>query len=372
MGIFVQRWGKMMHKSLLLVGAAAIVSGLLWVAAATLAGQDGKPSAWKAPRTPWGHPDLEGIWDSKTITPMERPAEATGREFLTDEEVAALERQAESRFSTAIENSAGITLGGDRAERGTTRDVAQAYSPVFISVGTRYVRTKRTSLVIDPPDGKIPYSAAGKQKVAAEVAYRKALAASDLRLVVDMADGPEDRPSDRCTGFVPPCTNFQCAFTRIVQSPGSVAIYYEGGHVGGAYRTIPLDGRPHLPSRIREWYGNAVGHWDGDTLVVDTTNFTDWRGGNLTTAPLGFRGNGEQFHVVERFSRVAPDMILYRVTIENPAMYTSAWTIEMPWSRTDGKKNQIFESACHEGNHGLTGILAGARALERETARRSK
>src|SRR2546422_5378225 len=110
---------------------------------------------------------------------MERPAEATGREFLTDEEVAALERQAESRFSTAIENSAGITLGGDRAERGTTRDVAQAYSPVFISVGTRYVRTKRTSLVIDPPDGKIPYSAAGREKVAAEAAYRKALAASD-------------------------------------------------------------------------------------------------------------------------------------------------------------------------------------------------
>ena len=159
MGIFLQRWGKMKHTSLLLVGAAAIVSGLLWVAAATPAGQDGKPSAWKAPRTPWGHPDLEGIWDSKTITPMERPAEATGREFLTDEEVAALERQAESRFSTAIENSAGITLGGDRADRGTTRDVAQAYSPVFISVGTRYVRTKRTSLVIDPPDGKIPYSA---------------------------------------------------------------------------------------------------------------------------------------------------------------------------------------------------------------------
>jgi hypothetical protein len=211
----------MKHKSLLLVGAAAIVSGLLWVAAASLDGQDGKPCSWTVPRTPRGHPDLEGIWDSKNITPMERPAEATGREFLTDDEVAALERQAEARFSTAIENSAGITLGGDRAERGTTRDVAQAYSPVFISVGTRYVRTKRTSLV-------------------------------------------------------------------------------------------------------------------------------------------------------ERFARVAPDMILYRVTIENPAMYTSAWTIEIPWTQGDGKKNQIFESACHEGNSGLTGILAGARALERETVRRSK
>jgi len=348
------------------------VSGLLWIAATNLAGQDGKPSAWTVPRTPWGHPDLEGIWDSKTITPMERPAEAAGREYLTDEEVAALERQAEARFSTAIENSAGITLGGDRAERGTTRDVAQAYSPVFISVGTKYVRTKRSSLIIDPPDGKVPYSPAGREKVAAETAYRKALAAADLKLVVDMADGPEDRPTDRCTGFVLPCANFQCAFTRIVQGPQSVAIYYEGGHVGGAYRTIPIDGRPHLPSNVREWYGDSVGRWDGDTLVVDTVNFTDWKNGNLTTSPLGFRGNGEQFHLVERFNRVGPDMILYRVVIENPALYTRPWTIELPWTQTDGKKNQIFESACHEGNHGLTGILAGARALEKEGARRSK
>ena len=362
----------MKHTLLILVGTAAIVSGLLWAAAPGLEGQEGKPSAWTVPRTPWGHPDLEGIWDSKTITPLERPAQSAGKEFLTDEEVAALERQAEARFSTAIENTAGITLGGERAERGTTRDVAQAYSPVFISVGTKYVRTKRSSLVVDPPDGKIPYTALGKEKVAAEMAFRKALAAADLKLVVDMADGPEDRPTDRCLGFVPPCTNFQCAFTRIVQSPQSVAIYYEGGHIGGTYRTIPLDGRPHLPPHVRQWYGDSVGRWDGDTLVVDTVGFTAWKNGNLTTAPLGFRDNGEQFHLVERFTRVGPDMVLYRVAIENPAMYTKPWTIELPWTLADGKKNQIYESACHEGNHGLTGILAGARTLERETARRPK
>jgi hypothetical protein len=359
----------MKNRWLLSLGAVATVGAVAWLAA-TLESQRAEPDPWTVARMPWGHPDLEGIWDSKTITAMERPAAYAGRTFLTDEEVASLERQAEARFSTAIENAAGITLGGDRAERGTARDVAQAYSPVFISVGTTYVRTKRTSLVIDPTDGRIPYSSDGRDKVAAEAAYRKALAAADLRLVVDMADGPEDRPNDRCLGFVLPCTSFQCAMTRIVQGPRSVAIYYEGGHVGGAYRTIPLDGRAHLPSHIREWYGDSVGYWEGDTLVVDTHNFTDWRSGNLTTAPLGFRGNGEQFRLVERFTRVASDMILYRVSIENPVLYASPWTIEMPWIQASGKRNQIFESACHEGNIGLTGILAGARALEKETARR--
>ena len=144
-----------------------------------------------------------------------------------------------------------------------------------------------------------------------------------------------------------------------------MAIYYEAGHTGGAYRTIPLDGRPHLPSRFRQWYGDSVGHWEGETLVVDTTNFTARKSVEGTSTPVGFRGSGEQLHLVERFTRVEPDMILYRVTLENPTMYASPWTIELPWIQVDETQNQIFESACHEGNYGLTGILAGARALEK-------
>lgn len=141
-------------------------------------------------------------------------------------------------------------------------------------------------------------------------------------------------------------------------------MYYEAGHTGGGYRTIPLDGRPHLPSHIRQWYGDSVGHWEGDTLVVDTTNFTDRRSVEGTSTPIGFRGTGEEFHLIERFARVDSDMILYQATIENPTMYSQPWTIEMPWIQSEESKNQIFESACHEGNYGLTGILAGARALE--------
>ena len=362
----------MKYRWFLAVAALAVIGGLLWPVATTRVSPDKKPATWTLPRTAWGHPDLQGIWDSRSITPMERPAEYAGRTFLTDDEVAALEGKAESSIEGAIESGAGASRDGSPREPGTTKDVARAYSLAFSSFSTKYLRSKRTSLIVDPEDGKIPYSAKGREKLAAEVAFRKALSASDLRPVVDQANGPEERTNDRCTGFVPPCTNMQCGFARFVQSPEAVTIYYEGGHVGGVYRTIALDGRPHLPPNFRQWYGDSIGHWEGDTLVVDVTNFSSWKGGNLITAQLGFRGNGEGFHLVERFTRVAPDMILYRVVFENPELYTKPWTIEMQWIQADSKKNQIYESACHEGNYGLTNTLSGARADERELARRSK
>lgn len=316
---------------------------------------------WAVDRTPWGDPDLQGIWNSKTTTPLERPDFYEGREYLNDEEVAALEGEAVRR----IEEGSGAGLQAERAERGTAIDVAGAYNSVFSSRGTTVVRTKRTSLVVDPPDGKIPYSAEGLQKVAGEMAYRQALMEADLEALVSMATGPEDRPNDRCLGFTLPCTHQYCAYSRIVQTPGLVTIYYEAGHTGGAYRQIPLDGRPHLPSPMRQWYGDSVGHWEGDTLVVDTTNFTDRRSVEGTSTPIGFRGSGEGLHLVERFTRVAPDMILYQTTVENPLMYSRPWTLEMTWIEPADTQHQIFESACHEGNYGLTGILSGARALER-------
>ena len=313
-------------------------------------------------RTPWGDPDLQGIWNSKTTTLLERPDDYEGREFLSDGEVTELEERATTRL---LEGS-GAILSTERAERGTAIDVAGGYNSVFSSRGTTVVRTNRTSLVVEPSDGKIPYSSEGLKKVAAEVAYRRALFAADLRTVVDMADGPEDRPNDRCLGFTLPCTSNYCAFSRIVQSPAIVTIYYEAGHVGGAYRTIPIDGRPHLPPHIRQWYGDSIGRWEGETLMVDTTNFTDRKSVQGTSTPVGFKGVGETFHLVERFTRVAPDMILYRATIENPLVYSMPWTVELPWIQADNNQNQVFESACHEGNYGLTGILAGARALEKQ------
>ncbi len=351
----------MSHRSIAALLPMVAVVVLVSVSAGAQKPESGD-EAWTAPPTPWGDPDLQGIWNSKTTTRLERPDEYEGQEFLTDEEVAELEDQA----LTTLQQGSGAILSAERAERGTAIDVAGAYNSVFSSRGTTVVRTQRTSLVVDPPDGKIPYSSEGLEKVAAEVSYRRALSVADLQTVVKMADGPEDRPNDRCLGFTLPCTSNYCAFSRIAQSPGAVTIYYEAGHTGGAYRTIALDGRPHLPAHIRQWYGDSVGRWEGETLVVDTTNFTDRRSVQGTSTPIGFRGNGESFHLVERFTRVAPDMILYSATIENPAMYSRPWTIELPWIQADNGENQIFESACHEGNYGLSGILAGARALEKQ------
>ena len=297
----------------------------------------GPADGWVPARTPWGDPDLEGIWNSKTQTPLERPDRYAEREFLTDEEVATLERQ-------NVENPGR----DERAEPGTVADVEGAYNNIFSSFyGATVVDTSRTSLIVDPPDGRIPYTPDAKTRLDDEAATRRANR--------EVADGPEDRPSDRCLGLTLPCTSPLCAFSRIVQTPGVVTLYYEAGHWGGTYRTIPLDGRPHLPSHIRQWFGDSVGQWEGDTLVIDTTNFSD---------RTSFQGASKDMRLVERFTRVTPDLIRYRATIEEPTTFTQPWTLEMTWSRPPDEQAMIFESACHEGNYALTSILAGARALE--------
>lgn len=299
---------------------------------------------WTVPRTPWGHPDLQGIWDSKTQTPLERPGEYAGKEYLTQEEVDALERE-------TVE-AAGRD---ERAETGTVADVEGAYNNAFSTFfAAKVVGTARTSLIVDPADGKIPYTPAAKQLVADLAAKRRATR--------EDADGPEDRPNDRCLGFALPCTSPLCAFSRLVQTPDSLTLYYESGHWGGAYRTIPLDGRPHLPSHIRQWHGDARGKWEGETLVVDTTNFSSME--NADRMRTSFGGVSQDMHLVERFTRVQPDLIMYRATIEDPGTFTQPWTIEMTWRQAGSTKNLIFESACHEGNYALTSILAGARVLE--------
>ena len=317
---------------------AIAAAGIMLTAAQAAAQADVAAADGYAPtQTPWGHPDLQGIWDSKTQTPLERPAEFADKEFLTAEEVAGLERQ-------TIE-----AVGRDeRAEAGTVADVEGAYNNAFSTFfATQVVETGRTSLIVDPPDGKIPYTADARQRVDAEAARRQATR--------EDADGPEDRPSDRCLGFTLPCTSPLCAFSRMVQTPDSVTLYYEAGHWGGAYRTIPLDGRPHAPAHVRQQHGDSRGRWEGDTLVVDTTNFSK---------EGGFQGATEQMQLVERFTRVDDDLLMYHATIEDEATFSQPWTIEMTWRRGDNKQNLIFESACHEGNYALTSILAGARVLE--------
>ena len=144
-------------------------------------------------------------------------------------------------------------------------------------------------------------------------------------------------------------------FSRVVQTPNSIMLYHEDGHIGGGYRTVHMDGRPHLPAHIRQWLGDSIGRWEGNTLVVDTTNFTD---------QTNFNGSGEGLHMVERFTPMSADLIMYEVTVTDPEAWTSSWTVELPLQRIDNQENQIFEAACHEGNYAMTSILAGARVLE--------
>ena len=327
--------------------AAATVG--VWLATTPTAAQEvladaGSSDDWMPAQTSWGDPDLQGIWSSKTQTPLERPDEYAGKKFLTEEEVAALERQTVERRD-------------ERAERGTVADVAGAYNIAFSTFfATKVVETGRTSLIVDPPDGKIPYHPKARKRVDDEVARRRATR--------EDADGPEDRPADRCLGFTLPCTSPLCAFSRIVQTPEAVTLYYEAGHWGGAYRTILLDGRPHLPPHVRQWFGDSRGRWEDDTLVVDTTNFTDHLSVSVQTS---FQRASRDMYLIERFTRVEPDLMMYRATVEDATTFTQSWTLEMTWRRADNKQNLIFESACHEGNYALTSILAGARALEAES-----
>ena len=330
----------------------AAVTAVVWLGVTT-AMTPRASETWTPSTTAWGEPDLEGIWSGGYIlTPLERPARFADKEFLTDEDVAALETEAALTF--------GVGAGAGRVPRpprGTEADVGGAYNDVFAGRGTRVVRTRRSSLIVDPRDGRIPPLTPEGQK----------RADARPRISTLLADGPEDRPpDDRCFGvslpvaFGHPAT--AGAHSRIVQTPGAVSSYYEQNR-GGTYRTIPVDGRPRLMPHIRQWLGDARGRWEGRTLVVDTTNFTD---------RTNYYGSRENLHLVERFTRVAPDVITYQATVDDPTTFTKPWTIEVPLTKADEKRNQIFENACHEGNYALTNILAGARRLTSRSPSRAR
>ena len=293
--------------------------------------------SWKMPRTTWGHPDLEGIWSTATITPFERPADLAGKEFFTEQEALDFETRTLERTNR------------DRRDGGAEADVARAYNDVWWDSGTRVVRTRRTSLVIDPPDGRIPPLTADAQK------REGAFAA--LRKMRGPADNPEDRNLwERCITRGMPNVMLPFVYNnnyRLIQTPDHVVIVAEMIHDA---RIIPLDGRSHLPNTVRPWMGDSIGRWEGDTLVVETTNFTD---------KTNFRGSRENLRLVERFTRTAPDVLLYQVTVDDPTTFTRPWTVEVPATPLDG---DIYEYACHEGNYGLEGILLGHRAEEKRAA----
>ena len=285
------------------------------------------------PRTASGHPDLRGFWTSATLTPFERPRELAGKEFFTEAEAAAFERR--------------MLEANDRDRRASTpeADVNQAYNEAWFERGTKVFPTRRTSIVIDPPDGRVPPLTPEAQRTAAE------RAAVQRRV----PEGPEDMALPvRCilwpTAGPPMIPGPYNNNYQIIQTADSVAISVEMIH---DIRIIPLDGRPHLNPNIRLWMGDSTGRWEADTLVVDTTNFTD---------KTHYRGSDERLHLIERFTRTGPDTLLYRFTVDNPTAFTKPWTGEIVLAKTNGP---LYEYACHEANYSMTNILRAARVAEK-------
>jgi hypothetical protein len=295
---------------------------------------------WTPPRTPDGHPDLQGIWTNSTLTPLERPRDLAGKEFLTEQEASEREKRLLEELST------------DRRDGGAEADVGRSYNELWRERGKVL---QRTSLIVDPADGRLPPLTPEAQK--REAARRE----DRRRRGPDLADSPEDRNlAERCiTRGAPKLPGGYNNNFQIVQTPGYIMIMQEMIHEA---RIIPMDGRPHAGNNIQLWMGDSRGHWEGDTLIIDTTNYNDKIVSNsFNCCP----GSGSKLHVVERFTLVGPDAIDYRYTVEDPATYTRPWTASVPMTRTAGP---IFEYACHEGNYAMVDMLAGARAKEKKAA----
>ena len=332
--------------------------------------------AGRALTTPWSEPDLQGIWTDEYQTPLQRPARFGDRAFLTEEERAELDKRRSA------------LLGRDRrGQARSERDVAGAYNAVFESVKPT---GRRTSLVVDPPDGQIPALTLEAQKRlgtnrAFQLALLQATATcknqdaacqggkygppSPRRAEVapvynterlNRTDGPEDRSlTERCMQAGLPDFG---GYRRIVQSPGLVAIVYDTGQGQTWQRVIPVTDRPHLPGHIPQRWGDSRGRWEGSTLVVDVTNFSP---------KVDFRGSRENLHLVERWTRLDPDTLEYIVTVDDPTTWTKPWTVKQEMRRQDGQANRIyFEPRCHEGNYGLAGMHVNSRAEERAFAER--
>ena len=359
----------MPDRRLAWVVAAAVLVTLVWWSGGATFGQAQSDAAM----TPWGEPDLQGVWTDPYDINLQRPSSLGTKETYTEEEVAELDRR---------------RVGADvrpRAERGSVADVAGAYDAVYVSVRPT---GRRTSLIVEPRDGRIPpltpavqqrrtairdFALALKQntdtcqnkqgdcsegKYGPPSARLEELAPAYSTVNLNRANGPEDRNlGERCMGAQLPVLD---GYWRLVQSPGVISIYYDVGQGQGFHRTIPVTDRPHVPSHVREPFGDSRGRWEGQTLVVDVTNFEPY---------LDFQNSRENLHLVERLTRRDAKTLEYSVTIGDPTTWTGAWTVKQELVRQDSQLNRVYyEPRCHEGNLGMAGLLAGARAAERDFA----
>ena len=372
---------------LLLAGTAATlaVASLAILAVTGLPSIPTRNASATALKTPWGEPDLQGIWSRDVDIPLERPARYANQEFFSDSERAELDRQ----IADIIRRDSTDQRRAPGTERDVNSEFSQEAFTVHLPVG------RRTSLIVDPPDGRIPPLTPEARK--ARDAYR----AFQLALLqptapckdkhpgcaggtygpvspkrneappryvggtgaaINRADGPEDRGlGERCIGgAIPDFGNFIGGFSRIVQAPGTISIFYDISPGLGGFRDIPVTTAPHLPAAVRQWWGDSRGRWDGNTLVVDVTNFSP---------KSEFQGSHENLHLVERWTRIDAGTIEYVVTIDDPTTWTRSWTVKQELKKQSDQANRIYyEPRCHEGNYGLVSLLSGARASERAFA----
>jgi hypothetical protein len=333
---------------------------------AAIASDRAEASKYEPARNAQGHPDLQGIWDFRTLTPLERPRDLGDKQKFTEEEEAAYRNKVVQGNDT--DNKKDLDLPAEF-------DVEVPYNNFWLDYGTTMDDDRRTSLIVDPPNGRLPEltpaAMAGRQNyLSRELPVREFFS---IGLATFRPEGPESLGlSERCmVGFnagpplIPSAYNNNL---RIVQAPDHVVLFTEMVHDA---RVVPMDGSPHLPTDMHKWTGDSRGHWEGDTLVVETRNFTDKTPSFQLPisvddpGQIGAVGTGKGLHLIEKFTRTSDSVLMYEYTVNDPATFTKAFTVAIPLRATE---DQIFEYACHEGNHAMVGMLGGARQLEREAA----
>ena len=350
----------MSQRSLVVVWMAMAVMATV-PRSATAQAQSAPAGETTTLRTPWGAPDLQGLWNNATMTPLQRPEGMADQEFMTEEEVARREQAAADRIRE-LDNRAARRTEADptgAVDRGVD-GAPGSYNSFWMDLATTVVPTRRTSLIIDPPDGRLPPLTPEAEARLSAPAY---LRLGDVRDGRVPADGPEEMGlSERCLWYrgIPSFPTGYNNHYQIFQTPDYIVMLQEHIH---DVRYIPLDGRPHLPPHIRQFAGDSRGHWDGDTLVVETTNLRGpfIRKWNRPGHSMGRGDLTDTVTVVERFTRVSPDVLDYEFTVDDPNTWTRPWSGSLPMNHSDGP---MFEFACHEGNHGMYNMLTGSRADE--------
>ena len=347
----------MNYRGFALVATLGVIAVIVLLAPATASGQTLSPVAktapahkvWTAPRTTDGQPDLQGVWTNNTVTPLERPKELAGKEFYTEAEMQTLAKHERERLDQ-VEDEGQPAANHSGVEGAPADDVHYDFSQFGLDRGQAKLAWNRRTSIIVGPEGTIPPLTPDARK---RLADRKAKAKGHE------FDGPENFSlGARCIArpnVAPLLPSAYNSNLQIVQGAGYVALETEMIH---DVRIIPTDGRPHIPKSIHQWYGDSVGHWEGNTLVIDTTNFTD-----LSPFP-----GAQNLHMIERLTRADEDTILYQFTVEDPGMWAKPWSGELPITRIDG---QLYEYACHEANYPLANTLRGARVAEAQAAKKA-